>query len=46
MKFATDQQIRYYLYLCAQSYVEPEDGYENWDVMKMSQKIKELKEIV
>jgi hypothetical protein len=46
MKWATEQQIRYYEYLCKQAYVEPEEGYKDWDVGKMSAAIRELKEIV
>jgi len=46
MTMSTESQIDYYLYLCEQAMVEPEEGYENWDVGKMSGKIKELKEMV
>ena len=44
--YATDAQIQYYLYLCQQAMVEPEEGYDVWDVGKMSDAIKELKEII
>lgn len=39
---ASDKQIRYYEYLCEQTYVEPEEDYADWGVSVMSDKIKEL----
>ena len=44
--YATDAQIEYYLYLCKQAYVDPEEGYDTWNVGRMSAAIKELKEII